>query len=123
TPHNASYLVTAGQNIISEWLDKNWKFTDRDIRRLAAKTVPDPETGEPVHIFKPEFLAMLKNAKSEISMDMMPEGELAFASEPIYKVSGPIWQCLAVESAILNTMNSQSNFATYASILKTAANG
>lgn len=123
TPHNASYLVTAGQNIISEWLDKNWKFTDRDIRRLAAKTAPDPETGEPMPIFKLEFLEMLKNAKPEISLDMMPEGELAFASEPIYKVSGPIWQCLAVESAILNTMNSQSNFATYASILKTAANG
>lgn len=123
TPHNASYLVTAGQNIISEWLDKNWKFTDRDLRRLAAKTVPHPETGAPIPVFKPEFLEMLKNARLEISLDMMPEGELAFASEPIYKVSGPIWQCLLVESAILNTMNSQSNFATYASILKTAANG
>ncbi len=54
---------------------------------------------------------------------MMPEGEIAFASEPVYKVIAPVWQCLLVESPILNTMNSQSNFATYASILKTAANG
>lgn len=123
TPFKASYLVTAGQNIVSEWLDKNWKFTDRDIRRLASKTVLNTETGEKVPLFKPEFLEMLRNAKLELSLDMMPEGELAFASEPIYKVSGPIWQCLAVEAAILNTMNSQSNFATYASILKTAANG
>jgi nicotinate phosphoribosyltransferase len=123
TPFNASYLVTAGQNIVSEWLDKNWKFTDRDIRRLASKTVLNGKTGEQAPIFKPEFLEMLKNAKLELSLDMMPEGELAFSSEPIYKVSGPVWQCLAVEAAILNTMNSQSNFATYASILKTAANG
>lgn len=123
TPFNRPYLLTAGQNIIYEWLDKNWKFTDRDLYRLAAKTVPDPDTGAPNPIFKPEFLEMLKNAKLEISLDAMPEGEIAFASEPIYKVSGPIWQCLAVETAILNTMNSQSLFATYASILKTVANG
>jgi len=123
TPFNAKYLVTAGQNIISEWLDKNWKFTDRDLHRLAQKTVTDPETGKKEPIFKPAFLEMLKNAKMELSIDMMQEGELAFAGEPIYKVSGPIWQCLAVETAILNTMNSQSNFATYASILKTVANG
>lgn len=122
TPFNGSYLVTAGQNIVAEWLDKNWEFTDRDIRRLAKKTVLDADTGNQVPLFKPEFLDMLKDAKLELSLDMMPEGEIAFASEPIYKVSGPIWQCLAVEAAILNTMNSQSNFATYASILKTAAN-
>ncbi len=123
TPFNAAYLVTAGQNVISEWLDKNWTFTDRDIRRLAAKTVKDPDTGAEKKIFKPEFLEMLKNAKLAINLDAMLEGEIAFAAEPIYRVSGPIWQCLVVESAILNTMNSQSNFATYASILKTVANG
>lgn len=123
TPFNAAYLITAGQNIISEWLDKNWTFTDRDIRRLAKKTIADPDTGEQKPVFQKEFLDMLRDAKLEISLDMMPEGEIAFAAEPIYKVSGPIWQCLAVETAILNTMNSQSNFATYASILKEVANG
>lgn len=123
TPHNAAYLVTAGQNIVTEWLVENWKFTDRDLRVLAKKTVNDPKMGQPIALFKPEFLEMLKNAKLELSLVMMPEGEIGFASEPVYKVSGPVWQCLAVESAILNTMNSQSNFATYASILKTAANG
>ncbi len=122
-PFNASYIVTAGQNIICEWLDKNWKFTERDIRRLAAKTVLNGDINKQIPLFKPEFLEMLKNAQLDLTIDMMPEGELAFASEPIYKVSGPLWQCLAVEAAILNTMNSQSNFATYASILKTAAGG
>lgn len=123
TPFNTSYLVTAGQNIITEWLDKYWKFTERDIRTLAKKTVINSENNEQVALFRTEFLEMLKAASLELSLDMMPEGEIAFASEPIYKISGPIWQCLVVEAAILNTMNSQSNFATYASILKTAANG
>ena len=122
-PFNASYIVTAGQNIICEWLDRNWTFTKRDTKRLATKTVPDAKTGEQVPLFQPAFLGMLKKAKLELSVDMMPEGELAFPFEPIYKVSGPLWQCLTVEAAILNTMNSQSNTATYASILKTAANG
>ncbi|MFP4465252.1 MAG: nicotinate phosphoribosyltransferase [Alphaproteobacteria bacterium] len=123
TPFNASYLVTAGQNIVCEWLDKNWRFTQRDLRILAAKTVIDSDTGEKVPLFKPEFLTMIEKAELKLSLDMMPEGELAFACEPIYKVSGPLWQCLCVEAAILNTMNSQSNYATYAAILKTAANG
>ncbi len=122
-PFNASYIVTAGQNILCEWLNNNWRFTERDLRRLAAKTVLNGDINKQIPLFKPEFLNMLKNAKLELTLDMMPEGELAFASEPIYKVSGPLWQCLAVEAAILNTMNSQSNFATYASILKTAACG
>jgi len=120
-PYNGEYLVTAGQNIIAEWLDKNWKFTDRDIERLRRKTIKTPDGDKP--IFRPEFLEMLKNAKLEITLDMMDEGELAFPTEPVYKVSGPVWQCLAVEAAILNTMNSQSNFATYAAILKKVANG
>jgi nicotinamidase-related amidase len=123
TPYEGAYLLTAGQNIILEWLDKNWKFTDRDIARLAAKEVVDPNSGQLVKVFQPGFLEMLKNAKCNISLDAMPEGEIAFAGEPIYKVSGPIWQCLAVETAILNVMNSQSNFATYATILKNVANG
>ena len=77
TPFNAAYLVTAGQNIVSEWLDKNWAFSERDLRRLAAKTIPDTETGEHRKIFKPAFLEMLRNAKLEISLEAMPEGEIA----------------------------------------------
>lgn len=123
TPHNAAYLLTAGQNIVSEWLDKHWTFTPRDMRRLAKMTVADPKTGAQVPLFKPEFLEVLKNAKLELSVDMMPEGEIAFAGEPIYKVSGPIWQGLMVEAIMLNVMNAQSNVATYASICKTAAKG
>ena len=122
-PYKGAYLVTAGQNIVFEWLDKNWTFTDRDIRRLERKTVKDPNTGKEVKVFRREFLDMLKNAKLELTIEAMPEGEIAFPMEPIYKITGPLWQCLAVETAILNAMNSQSNFATYASMLKTLANG
>jgi nicotinate phosphoribosyltransferase len=121
-PYKGAYLVTAGQNIVFEWLDKNWQFTDRDIRRLEKKVTVDATSGKEVKIFRREFLDMLKNTKLELSVEAMPEGEIAFPMEPVIKITGPLWQCLAVETAILNAMNSQSNFATYAAMLKTLAN-
>jgi len=122
-PYHGAYLVSAGQNIVFEWLHKHWRFDERDIRRLSRKNVTDSKTGKMAPLFQPEFLRMLQNSKMELTLDAMPEGEIAFAGEPIYRVSGPLWQCLLVEAAILNTMNSQSNFATYASMLKTLAQG
>lgn len=122
-PFNAAYLLTAGQNIVYEWLDKNWSFTDRDIARLAAKTIEDCATGTRAPLFKPDFLTFLKNATMELSITAMPEGEIGFAAEPVFTVTGPVWQALIVETAILNVMNSQSNFATLASIIKQASNG
>lgn len=121
-PFGAAYMISAGQNIISEWLDKNWKFTERDLHRLSEETVVHPTTGETVKVYTPEFLEFLRTAKLEISLEAMPEGELAFAGEPVFKVTGPVWQAMLVETAILNAMNSQSLIATLASIIKTAAN-
>lgn len=121
-PFNGSYLVTGGQNIALEWLIENWKFDDRDIDLLRNKTVPDDD-GNPVALFTEDFLEMLKDSKLELTIDAMEEGELAFPDEPIYRVSGPLWQCLMVEAALLNITNSQSLFATLASRLKTVAEG
>lgn len=122
-PFGAGYLVSAGQNIFAEFLDRHWGFTDKDVRILARKTVTDPTTGRQMRVFRDDFLEMIHGATLDLTVDMMPEGEIAFAHEPIARVSGPAWQCLLVESALLNTINSQSLFATYASLLKKAANG
>ena len=66
---------------------------------------------------------MLKGTKLNVTIDMMPEGELAFPDEPIVRVTGPVWQCLMVEAAILNTINSQSLLATLASRFREIAGG
>ena len=123
TPFKGGYLVTGGQNIVREWLSKYWKFDDRDIALMKKATVPDPVTGEPRKLYTPEFIDMCKNAKMELTVDAMPEGELAFPDEPIYRVHGPLWQCLMIEAALLNCMNSQSLFATLASRLVAVAEG
>lgn len=122
-PFGGSYLVTGGQNIIAEWLDKHWKFGAREQDWMRAQLVDDPVTGEKKRLFTDDFIAYVGRAKLELTIDAMPEGELAFPDEPIYRVHGPLWQCLMVETGILNATNSQSLFATLASRLVEIADG
>lgn len=122
-PFGGSYMVTGGQNIIFEWLKNQWKFDARDQEMMRRKTVIDPRTGKPARVFTDAFIEFAANEPLRLSIDAMPEGELAFADEPIYRVHGPLWQCLMVEAAILNVTNSQSLFATLASHLVELADG
>lgn len=121
-PFNGGYLLTGGQNIINEWLDKHWRFDDIDLENLRNDVIPDDE-GNMMRLYSDEFIDHLANAKMELTIDAMPEGEIAFPDEPIYRVHGPLWQCLMVETPILNVTNSQSLFATLASRLSTATGG
>ena len=121
-PFKGGYLLTAGQNTLMEWLE-NWHFDDDDIDILRQEIAYNPKTRQDERLYTDEFLDMLKEAKLEVSVDMMPEGELAFPDEPIVRVTGPVWQCLMVEAAILNTINSQSLFATLASRINEIADG
>lgn len=114
-PFGGSYVLTGGQNILFEWLRDNWKLDERDLEVLRTEMVANPKTGEMERLFTDEFIEMVKNTPLQLTIDAMPEGELAFPDEPIYRVHGPLWQCLLVEAAILNVMNSQSLFATLAS--------
>ncbi len=122
-PFGGSYMVTGGQNIIFEWLEKQWKFDKRDQAMMRSKTVVNPDTGKAERLFSDSFIDFVAKEPLRLSIDAMPEGELAFADEPIYRVHGPLWQCLMVEAAILNVTNSQSLFATLASHLVELADG
>ena len=113
-PFNGSFLLTAGQNIIFEWLKNNWRFDEVDLHNLRHAQIADHKTGEMKRQYTDEFVDMLANAKLELTIDAMPEGEIAFHDEPIFRINGPLWQCLMVEAAILNITNSQSLFATLA---------
>lgn len=119
-PFGSAYLITGGQNIIREWLEKHWRFDEIDIQNLREERILDPKTKQMVPVYTEDFLFMLENAKFECDVDMMSEGEIAFPDEPILRITGPLWQCLMVEAAILNCINSQSLFATLASRLMEA---
>jgi nicotinate phosphoribosyltransferase len=122
-PFNGSYLLTAGQNIIFEWMKNNWKFDAIDCEILRDEKVIDPHTGRMTRLYTDEFVDMLSNSKFELTVDAMPEGEIAFGDEPIMRINGPVWQCLMVEAAILNNINSQSLFATLGSRFISASQG
>lgn len=121
-PYAGGYLLTAGQNILMAWLDQ-WSFSDADIDILRAETAFNPRTGQDERLYTDDFLDMLAATKLDVTIDMMPEGEIAFPDEPIVRVHGPVWQCLLLEAAILNILNSQSLFATLASRFREIAGG
>lgn len=121
-PFKGEYLIAAGQNIVHEWLD-HWSFDAEDIALLKEKKVLDPETNTLKPLFTDDFLDMLENAELELTIEAVPEGELIFPDEPIYRITGPLWQALMVEAFILNTTNSQSLFATLAARLRESIDG
>lgn len=121
-PFNGGYLLTAGQNIIAEWLHKHWHFDALDLKIMRNATIPDSE-GKLQPLFPSGFVNMVSQAKMELTVDAMPEGEIAFPDEPIARIHGPLWQCLMVEAFLLNVINSQSLIATMASRLVRAAGG
>jgi len=122
-PFDGAYLITGGQNIIAEWLSQNWKFGPREQAWMRAQVAEDPVTRQKKRIFSDDFIDFCANSKMELTVEAMPEGELAFPDEPIFRVRGPLWQCLMVETGILNAINSQSLFATLASHLVEIADG
>ena len=92
TPFNGSYLLTAGLGEVLEWLN-NWHFEPEDIEFLRQQG------------FKESFLEMLSTARLELNIDAFREGEIVFPNEPIVRVTGPAWQAVMVEAAILNIIN------------------
>ncbi len=122
-PFEGGYTMSAGQNIVAEWLSQQWEFAKEHIEFLREETVPDPVTKEPKRVFTDEFLDMVKDSKLELSIDALPEGALAFPDEPIYRVSGPAWQALWIETAVTNSLNSQALLATLTSRVTNVTNG
>lgn len=119
-PFGGQPLFTGGQNIFHEFLDKKFRFDENDIEALAEQVLP----GTDVKVFQvPGFLDFLRGMKNELTIEAMPEGEVAFPNQPMIRVTGPIYQCLLVEPAIMNAGNSQSLFVTLANMFRRVAEG
>jgi nicotinate phosphoribosyltransferase len=116
-PFGGGYLLTGGLSDFLEWL-ADWRMLDEDIAYLRAQKNPQ---GKP--LYTEAFLAYLKDATLTLDIDAMPEGTLAFPHEPIVRVAGPVWQCLAIEAALLTFLNQGSLVATKASRVVFAADG
>lgn len=110
-PDNATYAIIAGLEQVIEYFE-NLSFSEEDIEFLRGKK-----------LFSEEFLDYLANFKFECDVWAMPEGAVAFPSEPILIVRGPAIQAQMLETMVLLTINHQSLVATKANRIVRAAKG
>jgi nicotinate phosphoribosyltransferase len=73
--------------------------------------------------FKPDFLAYLEGFRFSGDVEAMPEGTIAFANEPLVRVTAPLIEAQMIETLLLNQINFQTMIATKAARVVLAAHG
>ena len=116
-PFGGGYAVCCGTGQLAD-LVENFVFEEEDVAYLASIQAPG---GGPM--FKRGFLDYLAGHRLDLTVDAIPEGELAFAREPMVRVQGPIIDCQLVETALLNLVNFQTLAATKCARVVRAAEG
>ncbi len=116
-PFEGGYAVTAGLADVSTFL-REARFEPEDLDYLRRQTGSDDRP-----LFEPAFLDSLAALRWSVDIDAMPEGTVAFAPEPILRVTGPLLQAQLLETALLNLVNFQTLVATKAARICGAAAG
>jgi len=70
-----------------------------------------------------EFLGYLADFRFSGDIDAMPEGTIAYADEPIVRVTAPLIEAQLLETLLLNQINFQTMIATKAARIVLAADG
>jgi nicotinate phosphoribosyltransferase len=113
-PKDRSYLIVAGLEQALEYLE-DLKFTREEIDYL--RGLP---TFEPIG---DEFFEYLARFRFSGDVWAMPEGTVAFAGEPLLRVTAPLIEAQIVETFLLSTINFQTMIASKASRVVGAAAG
>jgi nicotinate phosphoribosyltransferase len=69
------------------------------------------------------FLSYLEDFRFSGDIEAMPEGTIAFANEPLVRVTAPLIEAQLVETILLNQINFQTMIATKSALVVLAANG
>ncbi|MCX8072703.1 MAG: nicotinate phosphoribosyltransferase [Candidatus Binatia bacterium] len=113
-PPHRRFLLVAGVEQALEYLEE-LQFSAEDIDYLRQhptfRSVPEP------------FFEYLRAFRFEGEVWAMPEGTVAFAPEPLLRVTAPIVQAQLVETFLLTTINFQTMIASKAARVVTAAEG
>jgi nicotinate phosphoribosyltransferase len=107
---NRGYLLVAGLEQVLRYLD-SIIFTEKHLTYLNKQG------------FNQEFLEYLRDFEFTGDVWAMPEGTVAFANEPLIRITAPIIEAQLVETFLLNTVNLQTMIATKASRVVQAAQG
>jgi nicotinate phosphoribosyltransferase len=113
-PRHRSYLIVAGLEQALDYL-ATLHFERDEIEFLRAQPVFK-------HV-RHEFFDYLSELRFTGDVWAMPEGTVAFANEPVLRVTAPIIEAQIVETFLLATINFQTMIATKASQVVTAAQG
>jgi nicotinate phosphoribosyltransferase len=70
-----------------------------------------------------DFLAYLEGFRFTGDVEAMPEGTIAFANEPLLRVTAPLIEAQMIETLLLNQINFQTMIATKAARVVLAAGG
>ena len=110
-PPNRDFLLVAGLETVLEHLEK-LRFTSSDLEYL-----------DSLGHFRTEFLDLLGQLRFSGKAAAMPEGTVAFAGEPILRVTAPIIEAQLLETVIMNLMHLQTLIASKAARVVLAAQG
>ncbi len=116
-PFGGQFAIAAGLGPAIEWL-RRFRVETEDVDFLRTLTGND---GKP--LFSNDFLAAIDGMRLSVDIDAMPEGTVAMAHQPLLRVSGPLWQCQWIETALLNLINFQTLIASKAARVCVAAQG
>ncbi|TVM03279.1 MAG: nicotinate phosphoribosyltransferase [Candidatus Brocadia sp. WS118] len=113
-PENRSYLVIAGLEQALHYLT-HLKFSAETIKFLGQLPI--------FNNVSQKFFEYLKNFTFSGNVHAMAEGTIAFAGEPLLRVTAPIIETQIVETYLLSMINFQTSIATKASRVVYAAQG
>jgi nicotinate phosphoribosyltransferase len=116
-PFQGGYAIAAGIEPALDYLER-FRFDATDLEYLASL-----RDGADQPLFEAGFLDHLAALRFGCQVDVVPEGSVVFAHEPLIRVIGPILQAQLVETPLLNLVNFQTLIATKASRVVHAARG
>lgn len=110
-PFGGAYLLTAGLEPALAFV-RAFRYTEDDLAYLAR-----------VKAYAPAFLDELRRFQFTGELLAMPEGTIAFADEPLVRVTAPFREALLLESGLLRAIGVSTLIATKAARLVDAAAG
>jgi nicotinate phosphoribosyltransferase len=110
-PFGGAYLLTAGLEPALAFV-RDFRYTEEDLAYLAR-----------IKSYDPAFLDELRHFRFTGEVLAMSEGTVAFANEPLLRVTAPFREALLLESGLLRAIGVSTLIATKAARLVDAAAG
>lgn len=111
TPFGGGFMVSAGLELAAEHI-RSFRYEEEDLEWLSKLKGYDPS-----------FLDMLADLRFNGDILAMPEGEIAFAHQPIMQVDASFVEGMLLESGLLRTIGISTLIATKAGRIHLAAKG